>query len=742
MSVEILAPAGNAECFKVAVNSGANAIYIGLDEFSARKNAENFCVANLEEYVRLAHLFDVKVYVAVNTLVKDCELDSFYNVIKEAYKCGVDAFILQDMFFGKALKKAIPEICLHLSTQAGVCNEYGAMLAKEYGFDRVILARETKLEDIKKITKIIETEVFVQGALCSAFSGHCYMSSFVGGLSGNRGQCKQPCRKKYIYSGEGVKSFKGYNLSLSDLCLKNRIKELVDAGVSSFKIEGRMRSPEYVHSSVKVYRDAILEQKNNENFSKLKTSFNRGEFTEGYINTNLSNILSRKIQGNIGNFIGKIVACSKNYVQVRTNLKFTSGDGFKVLRNGFEVGGGIFAKQEDNLLYISTNDKLAVGDEVRITKDASLYLDAINEKRMLDVEVKLYFYNNMQSKCVLLCKNKKFDVVLDEILTEAKNSPLSLEEVEKCFQKTDDYPFAPKITVEYLDNVFIQKSKLNAFRRKCYSVLHEGLSCSKVGSCADENPLNIKLTSNIKNVKNTVIISDFANNSRCKFERIVVKPAKYKDTQRVKEFLSSISCEQAFLYLPPYASNEDLKVFSNIIDLFDGVYAEGYYGIAFAREYNKKIMFGTGINIFNSFDINEINLIKESDGFVFSKELSGREIKNINANGSVLSLGCVQVMDLIYCPFSKDCANCRRGDVYVLEDEDGRKYTVRRYKTSECRFEVYNPYDLISENDYECNLFDFSIYNAEMCEKLYNDKKNAKKFISNYTTGNLSKGIK
>jgi putative protease len=209
MSVEILAPAGNAECFKAAVYAGANAIYIGLNEFSARKSAENFSIDNLEQYVSFAHLFDVKVYVAVNTLVKNSELPLFFEVISKAYEKGVDAFILQDMFLGKYIKEVLPEICLHLSTQAGVCNELGAVLAKEYGFDRVILARETRIEDMEKIAKIIETEAFVQGALCSSFSGHCYMSSFAGGMSGNRGFCKQPCRKKYVYSGNGFKSFKG-----------------------------------------------------------------------------------------------------------------------------------------------------------------------------------------------------------------------------------------------------------------------------------------------------------------------------------------------------------------------------------------------------------------------------------------------------------------------------------------------------------------------------------------------------
>ena len=238
--VEILAPAGNLKNLITAVNSGANAVYLGLSNFSARKSSQNFTYDELKYAINYAKTYGVKVYIAVNTLIKDSEINEFIEAVGIAYSYGADAFILQDIFLGKLLKEYYPDICLHLSTQAGVCNEYGAKMAVEYGFSRAILARETKLSDIKKISSIIETEVFIQGALCSSFSGHCYFSSFIGGLSGNRGHCKQPCRKKYTL--EGNDNFNGYLLSLSDLCVGKDIKTLIDLGVSSFKIEGRMRS--------------------------------------------------------------------------------------------------------------------------------------------------------------------------------------------------------------------------------------------------------------------------------------------------------------------------------------------------------------------------------------------------------------------------------------------------------------------------------------------------------------------
>ncbi len=256
--MEILAPAGNKENLISAINGGANAVYLGLKDFSARKSADNFSIDDLKFAINYAKIFNVKVYLTVNTLVKNDELKSFIDTIIKAYSLGVDAFILQDVFLGKYLKSIIPKINLHLSTQAGVSNVYGAKLAKDYGFTRVILARETPLEDIKKIANLIETEVFVQGALCTCFSGHCYFSSFIGGNSGNRGYCKQPCRKKCsYYNNKGQELTSGYSLSLADLNLSSKLNKLKNVGVSSIKIEGRMRSKEYVYYSTKLYNEAL-----------------------------------------------------------------------------------------------------------------------------------------------------------------------------------------------------------------------------------------------------------------------------------------------------------------------------------------------------------------------------------------------------------------------------------------------------------------------------------------------------
>ena len=338
---EILAPAGNGDCAKAAINAGADAVYLGLDKFSARSSAENFDSDKLAYICRYAHLFGTKVYAALNTVVKDSEIEDFIKTALNAWNTGCDALILQDIFLGKFLKQNFPDICLHLSTQAGTCNVYGAELAKKYGFDRVILARETKLSDIAEISKIIETEAFVQGALCTCFSGQCYMSSFIGGNSGNRGKCKQPCRKKYSIDRVGFEE-EAYRLSLSDLCVDRRIDEYLASGVKSFKIEGRMRRPEYVSASVSYYKKLLKGNSVNNEFSDLKRTFNRGNYTSGLAFGQDKSFISSAVQGHIGEYAGIIKVDSSKYI-LRTDKKLSAGDGFKILRGGVETGGAVLS---------------------------------------------------------------------------------------------------------------------------------------------------------------------------------------------------------------------------------------------------------------------------------------------------------------------------------------------------------------------------------------------------------------
>ena len=351
--LEILAPSGNLECADVAIRSGANAIYLGYTAFSARDGADNFDEQALAATLQKAHLAGVKVYVAMNTVVKSCELDSFLTTLLNLWNMGVDAIILQDILLGKYIHSLYPQIVLHLSTQAGVCTSFGALLAKEYGFSRVILARETPLEEIKKITSFIEIEVFVQGALCTCFSGQCYFSSYVGGNSGNRGRCKQPCRKLYSYNRKGFEE-PSYALSLSDLSVGEEIEKLINAGVTSFKIEGRMRREEYVASAVLYYRailDKATERELSSKLSDLKRAYNRGNYTKGLAFGQDKRLLSTAIQGHIGEKIG-VVKIVNQKALVETTFKAQTGDAFKILRDGKEIGGASFVKMDGKRLTV------------------------------------------------------------------------------------------------------------------------------------------------------------------------------------------------------------------------------------------------------------------------------------------------------------------------------------------------------------------------------------------------------
>ena len=289
---ELLCPAGSPAAFDAAIEAGADAIYIGGTAFNARINAKNFTAEDIRAAVKRAHSFGVKVYIAANTLIYDRERDEYIRAAREAYLCGADAMIVADIGAASLIKKYIPDIELHASTQLSGHNLAAAKRLAEAGFSRMVLAREMSRDDIKIFTESspIEAEVFVHGALCVCHSGQCLFSSLVGGRSGNRGECAQPCRLPYKTSGKN-----DYPLSLKDLCLAGHIKELSDMGVASFKIEGRMKSPEYVRDVTRIWRRLIDEQRNAnaDEIDELAHIFSRGGFTDGYYQRNIS----RKMMG-------------------------------------------------------------------------------------------------------------------------------------------------------------------------------------------------------------------------------------------------------------------------------------------------------------------------------------------------------------------------------------------------------------------------------------------------------------
>lgn len=282
--IEILAPAGNLDSLLAGIHSGADAVYFGYGELNARRNAKNFDEQSLAEASRLCKERGVKMHMTVNTMVYDREYDEVLRTLEIACKYGIDALIVQDLGVAKIVREAAPEMKMHASTQLTVHNVSGAWQAKELGFSRVVLAREMSREEILQVTTQVpvETEVFVHGALCMCVSGQCYMSSVIGERSGNRGLCAQPCRLPFA---SGRKGDSGYALSLKDLSLADRVKELMALGVDSFKIEGRMKRPEYVAAAVSQFKEAVCGAQ--ADMDLMAAVFSRSGFTKGYFDAKL-----------------------------------------------------------------------------------------------------------------------------------------------------------------------------------------------------------------------------------------------------------------------------------------------------------------------------------------------------------------------------------------------------------------------------------------------------------------------
>lgn len=657
---EILVPAGNEENAYAAINCGADAIYLGLTSFSARAGAENLDMEALKRVIKRASLFGVKVYVAMNTLVKDCETEEFLNTAVSVHNMGADAIIMQDIFLGRYIHERYPGITLHLSTQAGVNNIYGAELARECGFSRVILARETRIGDIKKIAGFIETEAFIQGALCSSFSGQCYLSGFAGGNSGNRGRCKQPCRKKYSYDRAGFDG-KAYALSLADLSVGKDIFKLIDAGVVSFKIEGRMRRPEYVSAAVNYYR-AILGNKSAEKeLSALKRTYNRNNYTSGLAFGQDKKFLSRNIQGHMGEKVGVVTVRNRRYY-CESDFASVKGDCFKIIRKGREAGGAVFEEKDSRGFYISSKERLINGDGVFVTTDTALNLKLRPEKKLIDVDVSLYFEEG--KKAVVSCSYISYES--EFILESAKSRPLTEEELIGCFNKSENFRAHIKTTLK--GNIFIAKSSLNGIRREFYSRLEDELSKKEVEIYEYPEVEPVKLSGGCKKV---AVLSD----SYKECDILICKPDDYNSDFK---FLSDVKAEK-YLYVPAFACSSDIEKIKEKLPLFDGIYCDGTWGMRFAEEMGKKLFAGTGFNITNYIAAEYIK--GKAEYYCVSKELNFAEQRKLCSDNSfVLTCGGIKVMDLIYCPFEKTCKDCDKRNFYELSDENGRVFPVHRYE--------------------------------------------------------------
>lgn len=474
--VELLAPAGNMECLWAAINNGADAVYLGASAFGARSSA-GFDKDELCKAVRIAHYFHRRVYVTVNTLVKQSEWDTLSKVLDAVVSSGADAVLVQDVGILRYVKRVYPAFPVHASTQMSLYSAFGALAAKRFGADRVVLAREATIKTIEETARTgIETEVFVHGALCVSMSGQCAFSAMIGGRSGNRGRCAQPCRLEYAYRGQ-----RGAWLSPRDTCMVENLSGLVAAGVSSLKIEGRLKRPEYVSVVVKQYRNA-LDSADNEQASMpgakeaLKQIFNRGGFSKGYaFGAEDAAVINPLHVSHEGIPIGKVLRVrpmmDKLLASVLLTLPLHDQDGLEV--RGRQTGGAIYSGKEmpaGSVVDIRLHAPCTAGDIVYRLDDARQLNAArrtLPPSAAMPVDVSAHLTLNVGTPAHLMLSDGE-TVYAHEgaVVQPAEKAPLSEETIKRALQKTGDLPVRmTNVVIEQDAPAFLPTSQLNRLRR-------------------------------------------------------------------------------------------------------------------------------------------------------------------------------------------------------------------------------------------------------------------------------------
>ena len=559
--LELLAPAKDYNCAISAINSGADAIYVGAFDFGARKNASN-SLETIEKIINYAHIFNVKVYVTLNTILNDDELNECKNLIKKLYEIKTDAIIIQDFgILTLALENEIPPITLHASTQCNNKTLEKIKFLEETGFKRAILARElplNKIEEIRKNTNI-ELEHFIHGALCVCYSGQCYMSEYIGKRSANKGNCAQACRKKYSLltkNGKYITKNK-YLLSLKDNNLSNHIDKLIKAGVTSFKIEGRLKDENYIKNVV-LYYNNLLEKYPRTSHGKiikdftpnLAKSFNRG-FCDDYLFNKKDNIYNFITPKSIGEFIGTISGVFENDITVKTDKEISPQDGLFIITdndsNGFLVNKTEKIKNGIKIFPNKKLDKSFLKPETKIYRNLDVKFNKLleNSKTVRKIEVDFTIYESKIEVKDINNNKIKLEFNFKEF---ANNQEKMKENFIKSLTKTSESPYLTrKIEFNTEKLPFLPISAINELRREILNQLSEKIL--KNYKTKKQKPLNISqfpqeqgdYKLNVHNRK----AEEFYELSGCK---IIEKSFESQDNRKNKELMITKHClKRAFL---------------------------------------------------------------------------------------------------------------------------------------------------------------------------------------------------
>lgn len=675
---ELLVPVGNMDSLKAAVMNGADAIYLGGKRFGARAFAGNFNDEEMILAIHFAHLYGVKIYVTVNTVVFESELEDVYNYCLFLHKTGVDALIVQDLGLMSLLKRRLPNLEIHASTQVHNVSESGLRILEDLNVKRVVFARELSLATIDSYKTSMEKEIFIHGALCVSYSGECLFSSVLLGRSGNRGECAQVCRLPYklLENDEVVKTDSKYLLSTKELKTVSKFKEIMDSSVKSLKIEGRMKSPEYVACVTRLYRNLIDyyygkdDLRISEYEEDLKVIFNR-QYTYGYLfNATNDEIINIHTSNHVGVHLGKVFKVTNKYIYIKLDSQLNQGDGIRIneTNDGMIVN---FLYDESlkltsvckNIAVIDNKIKASVGDSVNKTSDITV----INKYRELPdrkVDIDVTFTHNENRATLEITDGINVVKKEADIVFPSKNISIKKEDIIKQLSKLGNTPFKiANISVGEFESKFINIKDLNAIRRNAVEelIFIRENSKKEVIEMDDnketyENSLEEKLTL-------SVLVRDEEQLLKCLtyFDRIYVIDRNlynlYKDNPKIY-YRGSRIYEK---------TNIKNTLATELGEIYDGAKMSDYFLNITNHEtldYLSKYV-----------DINTLSIELEDDNIE-------RIMKHNSYNVEMLLYSTFELMITKYCPVNKVankdiiCTKCMKNE-YKLVDRNGSKYPIK-----------------------------------------------------------------
>ena len=798
--IELLSPVGDLDCLKAAVQNGADCVYFGASNFSARAFASNF--DDLELAINYAKIRGVKTNLTLNTLIKNDEFEDAYNLAKKAYELGIDAIIVQDLGLATQLIKYFPDLDIHASTQMTAHNLQGVLELQRLGFKRVVLARELCANEIEYICQNsnVEIECFIHGALCISYSGQCLFSSLVGGRSGNRGKCAQPCRLPYELVQNGNETIdKGFLLSTKDLCGLDYIPFLINAGVTSFKIEGRMKTPEYVATVTRIYRKYIdlalsgnpyvIDEKDKKDLLQV---FNRGLSSNGHLDKEPNKNLIYPIKpNNMGLPLGIIQKYNKTngHITLKLQEELYVGDCISTQKeNGSYNVSELMVKNKNikignigNLVTIGRmKGNISVGDKVYKISSKVLKDNALNsfktENRKIPLNIKLFIQNNKNISAVVnscykydLYKNLNFEYTFNIIPNTSINKPLDKDTIIKQFSKTNNsiYEFK-KIEIILDDNLFLPISSLNDLRRTILENI-EKQTLDKIKRTS--NCCYTPIVSNASNLKNNYKISLLLNDLNLEYDYSKLNgvhnlyiPLKFFVNKNYENILKVLNKKfSTYIYLPTIIrANYRNLFYDNIVNTTKKYNIKGIVlsnisnfmliSDLYKSNKNLELIANYTFNIYNNETINKLNDLQISK-YTVSPELDKLSILNLygNPQKELIVYGKIPLMNMNYCLLGKsnkcypNCNSlCTNKNRYFLKDRLGLHFDIVPDNIQTVTT-IYNCKTLsICPTDFnlDCARIDILYENIDEINNIINTVKLGKKFEGKqYTNGNLNREI-